>query len=146
MIHTYSRTRDRQPCVDTFLAETLTTAVEGGIGHWAAVDFYAWNFDGEAIGSLPLTPSGGDNAYAHLEILPEYVDPASDLGDVHELTLDTVELGLRRAVESGDPVGRRLAIALDPQVSRTDVRDLDVDADDADRIVQFALFGRPVFA
>lgn len=145
MMRSYPRTSDRPADVDTFLAEVLVTAIEGGISYWSSVDFYAWNFDGEATGELPPAPSNGGNAYARIEVLPEYVDPEGGLAASYELTLDTVALGLQRAVESGGNAGRGLAAALEPHPAKDDLTDLDVDANTADAIIQFALFGTQVF-
>lgn len=116
---------------DEMLNMVFTTAIEGGINYWAKVIEYHWTF-GE----------------------PEYkIDPAfyaviveSDKDRQIPLRIDsrTITRGISRAWNHRRKLGDYHWVALDNlQFNRYD--DVDFDADTADIIVQYGLFGELIF-
>ncbi|WP_461666495.1 hypothetical protein [Gordonia sputi] len=97
-----------------FLTDVYTTALEGGIGYWAECTEYQWSTTQRAA----ITDIDGDH---------------------HTITLDTIAHGLT-AITTGritlsDGHRHRITTA-----NRTNDA-ADLDANDADLIVQAALFG-----
>lgn len=126
---------------ETFLADIIIAActpLNGGIRYWADVDAFAWCRAGSSSGPhgdrLGLSPHGGANAYARVINLADEEEPA------FELTPQAVAKALRAVQEhrGGVVMGswrRRIVRA-----RRHNDASL-LDADDADALVQLALFG-----
>lgn len=137
-------TRTRTPARNSFLADIITTAVEGGISYWSMVDAYWWHDPSlpDPVGGRGAAPGGGGNAYALI------IDTETD--QRHEITLDVAARGLRRIIEGRtNSTDRDVAI-----VKAADhANDLapenghgDIDAWIADQIIQAGLFGDVLYA
>lgn len=137
-------TRTRTPARNSFLADIITTAVEGGIGYWSIALEYRWNDPGlpEVCQRLEAAPGGGGNAYALI------IDTETD--QRHEITLDVAARGLRRIIE-----GRTNSTDRDVAIVRAadHANDLapenghgDIDAWIADQIIQAGLLGDIIYA
>lgn len=142
---TMTRTRTRNPKRNSFLADVLTTAMEGGIGYWSCATSYEWFDPDMTSGTASPAPGGGGNAYATLELTE-----VPDGGDtVRELNLDTVAVGLRKIssgeVQVSSKARRTVTVCnISNSTAPEDFRG-DIDADLADQIVQAGMFGDVVF-
>lgn len=103
------------------LKDILTTAVEGGIGYWAALDNHLRDPDGSWV-CITVVPSEEDDEFERKTI--DYLDLKKVTRDVangqYNLREDIVQ-----AVKSGDPGN--------------------IDAEAADCLVQIACFGEVVY-
>lgn len=153
----------------TFLHCVFTTAIEGGIQHWARVDSYHWRTSGAK--DLPITDprvNDVDGFYAVIrstELNLEDPDDngwgIDDLPSTLRIDLDVVERGTnlfarycRGEINSHGidvPVEQRKPLADDAYwrqflaAEATHGQEGDYDAMVADNIVQFGLFGKLVF-
>jgi hypothetical protein len=151
--------RARSPQRAEFLAGIITTALEGGIGYWAAAEEYRW-FDPDLSGGT-AEPGPGGTCTAYAVLVPNQGEagsedwPVTDDGPRFTLTLDEVAraLGLIRAggVPGLSDTGmiRRMVMVCD-RYNGQDVDGAafwagDIDADVADAIVQVAVFGDVVY-
>lgn len=114
------RTDERQQ----FLADIITTAVEGGTGYWAAVSGYKWS-EGAATTRATLHELNDD-------------ETAFD-GETYKLTIDEIATGIRRITTGEISVNDRIRKAIAQANRENDAGNLD--ADDADVITQAALLG-----
>lgn len=130
------RTSEREE----FLADVITTAVEGGTGYWAAVTHYQYEYDGIlclAVGKGAEGPRKGEGTRATI------VD--EDDGATHEITVETIARGIGLIARgecqyaTAEDYVRRIAAA-----SRENDAG-EIDAGDADNIVQAGLFGKLVY-
>jgi hypothetical protein len=131
------RTAERE----TFLADIVTTAVEGGMNYWAQTSGYRWYSlslpDGG--GSADPSPAGGGNAYAKVH---EFGDEPKVI-KVHDLTIETVAKGigiLKKPETEISPYLRRTLLGADTENDAGEV-----DAEGADVLVQLGLFGEIVY-
>ncbi|MCU1675972.1 MAG: hypothetical protein JWM93_730 [Frankiales bacterium] len=123
-----------------FLADILTTAVEGGIQYWAHVDEYRW-WSPTLDGGTAEHADGTANAYARI------TDLEVESGE-RTITVDDIARALRtiskHPITGMNETTRRLIIANDH--ANGDAEHFDViDADSADAIVQVALYGEVVY-
>jgi hypothetical protein len=132
-------TTRRSPERAQFLADIITTAVEGGIQYWARVTAYRWYSPDLDGGTAEPGPGGTANAYAIV------VDGEDEDQVGHEVGLDDIARvlnGLRSAEPpkywNADAVRRVIAANRDNDAG-------DIDADDADVILQLAIFGEVVY-
>lgn len=119
-----------------FLADVLTTAVEGGIGYWSAVSEYRWDLEDPADTSV---------------VVHEYDDDLGINGDYKEegvrVDLDLIAKGIGILKRSGG-VGSAFQSDYWKQfllADRTNGEDGDYDAGTADCIVQAGMFGEVVY-
>lgn len=117
-----------------FLADIITSAIEGGTGYWACVHQYQYMMDDTlhpCIGAL--VPDAGARATIQDE----------DDDKLYELTIDVIARGISaiRATRDGINTGIRQSII----TGDNDNDAGEIDADGADAIVQFAIFGRLVY-
>lgn len=138
-------TTRRSATRETFLANILTTAVEGGIGYWSQVVEYAWYDPTMQGGTAQPGPAGGGNAYAVLYV-PEGPDGTEK---VYNLTPEVIAHGLRVIERDSRVIRSRIrgVIVACSRASDTAPDGLcgDIDADAADAIVQAGLFGEVIF-
>lgn len=120
----------RSPEREQWLADVLTTAVEGGVNYWASVSEYKWQDRAPA------------DVYA---VIHDQEDDEPGAG--HRVTIDTIAHGLStlrraRATEAWlqSESWRRV---LDSD--RTNGDEGDFDAGDADCIVQAGIFGEVIY-
>src|SRR5437868_11089154 len=124
----------RTPEREEFLADILTTAIEGGINDWAAVNEYKWE------------------GLAHRDYFAVIVDAEDDDFPATKITIDTIAKGIgvikswkkEKGFEpnyfgDGGSYWRQFLLA-----DRTNGDDGDYDAIVADWIVQAGLFGEIV--
>lgn len=127
-----TRTAEREE----FLSDIITTAVEGGTGYWAQVSQYQYVMDGELhVYTGPKIEGGGTRATLH-----ELNDDETGYKDEPlVVTIDTIAAGIgkieRRDVQVHSWFHERILKA-----SRANDAG-QIDADDADIIVQVALLG-----
>lgn len=134
----------RTPGRAQFLADIITTAIEGGTNYWAAVEDYRWYFPDLEGGTAPRGPNNTANAYA--VIVPD--DPRYE-DDWYQaigatsftLTLDEIEraLGLVRNSDINNDLAATIMFA-----DKTN-GDIEIDAEGADVVVQLALFGKVIY-
>lgn len=134
-----------------FLADVLTTAVEGGIGYWSRVTAYRWQ--APDLGYSDGREGTPEVADAEVTILEVEEEGAPE----HTVTLDTIAkgLGLIRAAKH-DPAAsewyegttipflgestRRAVVAADRANDAGEI-----DSSRADVILQVALFGKVIY-
>ena len=108
---------------EEFLADLLITAVEGGTGYWAQVSNY----------------SHSPAATAHVTLHEYHEEDDDGVVPLHEVDLESIEKGLKlylTFLEGRSDATYREYMAAD---WANDAGDFD--AEDADVIVQFAIFG-----
>lgn len=132
----------RTPERREFLADIITTALEGGVGYWSQASEYRWFSPTLSGGTATPGPNGTANAYATLH---ETDTDDGELGEALTVDVDVIAkaFGLIALSASG-----KLEI---PSLSHDYARRLmsayreieagDIDAGDADNIVQVGLFG-----
>jgi hypothetical protein len=132
-------TTRRSPERAQFLADVITTATEGGIQYWARVTGYRWYSPDLDGGTAEPGPGGTANAWVEL------VDAEEDDGKRHRVTVDDIARvlnGLRAdAVPkywNADAVRRAIAANRENDGG-------DIDAGDADCLLQLAIFGEVVY-
>jgi hypothetical protein len=132
---TTTRTRSSERA--QFLADVLTTALEGGIGYWSAAETYRW-YDPKLEGGTAEHEDGIANAYATI---------VDDDGERHEITLDTIAHGIAKLLmptttfyPSGYSDLSEFALS-----NRTNGEDGDYDAEIADAVVQLGIYGKVVW-
>lgn len=119
-----ARSQQRQ----NFLADVLTTALQGGINYWAGVGSAA---------TRNTESHGFENLTATILDLAEVEGGQHDA--VQHIDYNTITRGLRLARRIG-PERPHLALA-----DRTNGREGDFDAEDADIVVQLGLFEHIVY-
>lgn len=107
-----------------FLADILITAAEGGINYWAITFNYEWSDDKPGLTRVQILERGSRN-------------------DERWVDINTIELGIRRIVGNEVKINDRTKQDLWLAWGSLDAGE--VDAGDADCIVQAALFGTIVF-
>lgn len=121
-----------------FLATIVTTAVEGGINYWSHVSGYRWGY--RSLGQSDGQPLPADvQPYAECVV---HVDDED--GEPLDLNIDVAARGLRLIREGkvslNESIRRGIMLA-----DRTNGDDGDIDAGDADCIVQAGLFREIVY-
>jgi hypothetical protein len=113
---------------DKALNSVFTTALEGGIGYWSVCSRYRWAVE---------------TAKDHLEEAADFIAVVHDIEDDDEtayvIDRTVIARGIRKAHARGGWADYHAAALGDLQFGRYD--DADYDADTADLIVQFGLFG-----
>lgn len=122
-----------------FLGDIITTAVEGGTGYWAQVSQYQYVHDGEV--RVYCGGRVGDGARA---VLHELKDDESGY-KAEELVVDTdlIAKGIGALLKNDARINSQMKANIG-QASRENDAGM-IDADDADAIVQFGLFGELVY-
>jgi hypothetical protein len=121
-----------------FLANTLSTACEGGISYWASVGDYDWGFPdmGHSDGRPWLA---GEQAYVTAKV---WEDDSEDVTPF-DVDLETIAKGWGLFM---DKTWERDYFQTDAKLAnRTNGEDGDVDAEVADVVLQLALFGEVVY-
>ena len=108
---------------DEFLRDVLTTAIEGGVTYWSRVTEYQWD-----------NPNP-NQVYAVLVDIAEYNDHEPE---EHRITLATVVTGIERILARP-----QLRQGLAAHIFALDAGE--IDADDADVIVQMGLFNEVTY-
>lgn len=120
-----------------FLCDAVTTAVEGGINAWADIMLYRW-WSPDLPGGTGEHRSGQPNAYALIREDPELEESS----DPRWISVNLLDAAFRHLSVTSRHVGlaasnkQRLLTAY-----LTNNEDSLFDADDADSIVQYAIFG-----
>lgn len=136
---TAGRSRELQ----TFYADVVGTAIEGGVNYWAQVHSYAWYSTTISGGTADPAPGGGDNAYAVISPSDEG-DGESDGGASYSVTADTIAhaftvLAAGPVQYLSDASRRRYLTA------RRELEAGDLDSSDADNLLQLGIFGQIVY-
>lgn len=107
------------------LADIITTAVEGGIGHWSECVAYKWT-------------EGPEHTYADIIETGD-----GDGTDPHHIDLETIQRGMEKILSGVVGIRSDLAAQVLSGVREDDA--IHVDSDAADCIVQAGLFGEVVY-
>lgn len=125
---------------EQFLSDIITGAVEGGTGYWAQVSQYQYVMDGELHVYTGHEIDGGATRATLHEIND---DETGYKPDGLAVTTDTIEAGIAKLAERQVQVNARM---LDHILEANKENDAtNIDADDADIIVQVALLGEIVY-
>lgn len=113
------------------IQDIITTALEGGIGYWACLD------DIGASGDAPISEQAADVLLTggSLTFIDAEGDPDDPATERWTLTLEKLLNGFKLYFEEG------CHVAVEDNFVDTSY----IDANDADCIVQFALFGEVVY-
>lgn len=126
-----------------FLAGILTTAVEGGVNHWATIEDYRWYFPDLEGGTAAPGPDNSANAYAVL-VESEQLESDGDDADRQVVTLDTIATGLailRTEIGAADRLVGADAVTRLMIADLSDGQSGDYDSVVADLVLQCGLFG-----
>ena len=129
---------------DQFIHQTFTTAMEGGVNYWASVSKYRWMLR-DASGAL-VEDSYGDPCEDYQGFTATLLDAEDEDAEPRVVNREVIERGIR-AIATGTAktsanLRKAMLVALNaPEM----VGDLDLDASDADCIVQAGLFGEVVY-
>jgi hypothetical protein len=142
-----------------FYEDIITTAVEGGTGYWAQVSQYQFSYDGET--RLSVGEQVGEGTRAVLHAIKDDESGYEEEGHVLDAALIAHAFGvLRRLVQdretdNGQPGGLSTTKGENAHLSAKHRKHLlgayadldagDIDADDADILVQLGLFGKVVY-
>lgn len=133
-----ARTAERQE----FLADVITTAVEGGINYWAQVLEYRWYTPTLDGGSAEPGPNGTANAYVTLTDL-------EDPDEQYDITVDSIARALsmiRASLKGGGrPKGWNRTDAMRVLAASSANDAGDIDSADADCVLQYAIFDEVVY-
>jgi hypothetical protein len=147
MTQTRSLPRDHVPSVpctsevDRALHGVFTTALEGGIGYWSVCTRYRWSIGDEAM----------TEARDFIAVI-EDTEEAEEGEDGPEYVIDRAVIArgarllyehMRRLSQAGTASAYQWQAAKDLHWGKWD--DLDYDADTADMVVQFGLFGKLIY-
>lgn len=134
---------NRTAAREDFLADIVTTAIEGGVNYWATVDTYRWASRTLSAGTAELGPAGGGNAYATLTAMDDD-DQAPKQVDLETVAaaLQTIRGGEVKYLAEGS---RQVILAADRANTLCPDDGGDIDAGLADEIVQIGLFGEVVY-
>jgi hypothetical protein len=115
---------------DQALADVFTTALEGGIGYWSQCSRYRWSI--------------GENHDSARDFIAVIHDTEDEDHPTYVVDRSVIVRGLRLAHARGNWADYHARALRDLTFGKWD--DLDFDADTADLIVQFGLFGEQVYA
>lgn len=138
-------------------SDLITTAVDGGINYWASVSAYSWGKP--SIGHSDGRPWGenDDAPYARVTV---HESESHDDGPAKVVTVGVKEMlvAIRKVISSdhktfysqgySQTFRRRLLALLDQldQGMPYDEAELDYDSDDADNMMQIAVFGEVIYS
>jgi hypothetical protein len=140
----------RSPERQQFLADVITTGVEGGIGYWARVIDRKRSLD---LDWLEITVVEWESAIDELGLSPYSYDQLDDVTEgstladawIHHVDRDKVASAIRRIIKPGSDISlaedyvERIALA-------NRLNDAgEIDALDADAIIQVAALGDVVY-
>lgn len=117
---------------ETFLADIITTAVEGGINYWAEVTGYQW---GTEFGPGKLD---GNRKFAKATVRDAEADDAAK-----ELTTDKIATAVGKVCRGEVKLRGDIVAAIAQGNAENDAGYIDADA--ADCLVQIALLGELVY-
>jgi hypothetical protein len=131
-----TRTAEREE----FLADVITAAVEGGTGYWAQVSQYQYVMDGDIkVYCGEKVEGGGTRATLH----EMNDDETGYKSDELVVTTDTIAAGIAKLADRQVQLNVRI---LDHILEANRENDAtNIDADDADIIVQVALLGEIIY-
>ena len=119
---------------EQLMRDIIITACEGGIGYWSQLETYdGHGIDASVEGALPL----------RIRVIEEERPDGCEYGKWMNLGIPEVAKGLRLMFqEYPDRLDTHRMIEA---VANYDSGNYDFDADDADNVIQFALFGELVY-
>lgn len=135
----------RSPARAEFLADVLTTAVEGGINHWAQVTDYCWYDPRLGAGGSCIYNSDEPNAYVTVHEVGTELEP----GRVVTVGVDQIAVAMKR-IGAGEFDYLRPDLVHAIKVNNItngegDGKVPDVDATLADIIMQVAALGEVIY-
>lgn len=138
-----ARTAEREE----FLADVITSAIEGGTGYWAAVHAYRW--EGLPAAERYAVIGVEDEEDEKIEALAAKLGRKPTLSEaiearaVYKLTCETIARGIGRIARGEIRINTALAKTIYAANRESDAGE--IDAEGADAIVQAALFGELVY-
>lgn len=126
---------NKNPKLDQLYFDTFLSALEGGIGDWALSESYHWTTNGHL--------SGEDREGFYSDIVDPYPNEEPYFTPVR-IDRNVIARGYQRLIGGAEPMlhhqmrGKLTAAYWNPDHA-------DIDADDADVIVQLGLFGKVVY-
>lgn len=129
------RTSEREE----FLADIITTAIEGGIGYWSQCSQYQYVYDGEV--RVHVGRRVGDGTRAVVHVVNE--DESGYQEDGLTIDVETIERGLKLLREGDCGVADRIRKCILLADHTNDAGYLD--SDDADVVVQAGLLGEVIY-
>jgi hypothetical protein len=130
---TITRTAERQE----FLADIVTTAIEGGISSWARVTDYHW-WSPTLEGGTAEHADGMPNAYATITESDDFGD-----GETFTITVDAIANAIGKALADPDLLGASNTRRLREANKENDAGE--IDADDASALVEIFCFGKVTY-
>lgn len=142
-------TTTKSPARIQFLTDVLTTAVEGGIGYWSRAEDYCWSVEDPAERGVTLHVSAEDIEPGDLT-LPFGHSTGTDSWSGETIPFYTVRVGLPDIARGVGIVTRGEAGVASDYVGRIHGASIendcgDMDALDADIVVQAAIFGKVIY-
>jgi hypothetical protein len=122
---------------DEFLRDVGITAVEGGIGYWSQIEGYGKFVNSLYVGDTSQKSLNPLNRLGKLFVIDDWTGEPDPEEPTHELTTELIAKGMQLVLDSGK--WKRIASA----ILAEDAGDLD--AGDADVIVQLGCFGEVVY-
>jgi hypothetical protein len=129
---------------DTFIHQTFTSAMEGGVNYWASVSKYRWalRHDSGAV----VTDSYGDPCEDYEGFTATLLDNEDEDAEPRVVNREVIERGIRALADGTAKTSvnlrkKMLVVVNAPEMAAM----LDLDASDADCIVQAGLFGEVVY-
>ncbi len=129
---------------DQFIHQTFTTAIEGGVNYWASVSKYRWILRDES--GAEVTDQHGYPCEDFYNFSAIICDMEGEDAEPRVVNREVIERGIRALADgtartSSDLRKKMLVVVNAPEMAET----LDLDASDADCIVQAGLFGEVVY-
>ena len=122
---------------DEFLRDVGITAVEGGIGYWSQIEGYGKFVNSLYVGDTFQKSLNPSNYLGKLYVIDDWTQEPDPNEPTHELNTDLIAKGMQLVLDSGR--WKHIAQA----ILAEDAGDLD--AGDADVIVQLGCFGEVVY-
>ncbi len=129
---------------DIFVHQTFTTAMEGGVNYWASVENYRWALR-DASGAL-VKDSFGDPCEDYQGFTATLLDNEDEDAEPRVVNREVIERGIRAIANGTARTNTKLRKEMLVLVNAPEMAEmLDLDAGDADCIVQAGLFGEIVY-
>lgn len=127
---------------EEFLADIISTAIEGGIGYWAETRHYQWVNNG--VPQLVVIKAGYDPDLKFEDTRAVIVDfEGENPNTEREITIDVIARGIAKIKDPKFRINKTLRGTILAADVENDAGEIDVEG--ADVIVQAALFGEIVY-
>lgn len=141
---TATATHTRSPERESFLADIIVTAVEGGINYWASVTDYRWYDPSLDGGNAEPAPNGGGNAVVTVYDMEDDEDEGVTV-DLNSMAHAVNQISTRDDIKYLSSGVRKIVQSASRQNSIAPDEGYDIDAHVADQVLQVAAYGEVVF-